>query len=75
MLGRLDQHAAETLLVPGLPVSATRLGPPLCYLHKDADPVLIHRFVASVVTQPAVPGGEEVHGDGPEMRHGVSRMT
>lgn len=54
MLGRLDQHAAETLLIPGFPVRLTRLGAPVCYLYAEADPVLIHTFVASVLWRASV---------------------
>lgn len=53
-LGRLDQHAAETLLPPGVPVRLTPQGDPICYVYPKANPVLIHRFVASVVWRASV---------------------
>lgn len=52
-LGLLDQHAAETLLPPGTPISSLAGGPALCQYDR-ADPVLIHHFVASVYWRASV---------------------
>jgi hypothetical protein len=54
MLGQLDQHAAETLLPGGMPVRLTPLGEPICYIYEKADPLLIHRFTASVLWRASV---------------------
>jgi hypothetical protein len=51
-LGCLDQHAAETLLPDG---TQLRLGgQPVCFQYSEADPVLVHRFVASVLWRASI---------------------